>query len=731
MSARRFLIGFLLAIVLAGNTFVRAQQRPLWMKGAHTAPPTAIAVSLDGATIVTGAGDSVVRVWNRASGNLRHIFHGHRTAITGVAISPDGDFVASTSGTDFHGAAGEIRLWNLASSSGVKLKVQGRNEYGPVAVAFSPDGSMLAVANMFGIDLYFMPDGRPAGTLINENAVPMAVAFSPDGHSLATTATSWAGGIVVWDLSKRDPQFMGSGSVVTSVMYSDDGASLVVSSGQYGSGAITLHDAHTGRTTDSIGGMYYPPHGARLSRDRRRVLFRTEWGLHAIDLVSKTTIDSITCDPETPIIFNVSTESLIGATMLDMFEWRPLLGSSVLSFAMHGFDRGAIPIAPDDGSLAVRSGDSIRFLETSTGRELGAIHAISESARFTASGEGIVTVDSTAYRRSSVRRRVIKTGDDDSTLRLRKEFGSYQWYIAAQLSPDARLAALAETSGGWSCAPPLRSFVTIHELYSPFGSWRLDSGATELMFVERTVFSRDGSLIAGSSRDSVLRVWSVRTGELLDTLRLTAALTTFEFDSDGRHVIVGTDHGTITIYEIEGLRLVRSMDAHRGPVTALVTSSNGRVLISGGADGTIRSWHFPDGSNARTMMHGTGITSLALTTDMRHLVVTGADATVAMFDAVDVRDMSASVEPVVAFSRDAVVPVWPNPASDEIHVRLPASDRATIVITDAIGAVVARYETIEGGGEIVLDVRELSCGLYRIRVEMEDGSESSGFAIVR
>jgi WD40 repeat protein len=66
-----------------------------------------IAFSADGTTIVTGANDGVVRVWDVEKGTERVALRGHLGAIGDVSVSPDGAQAASV------GADGTVRIWAL------------------------------------------------------------------------------------------------------------------------------------------------------------------------------------------------------------------------------------------------------------------------------------------------------------------------------------------------------------------------------------------------------------------------------------------------------------------------------------------------------------------------------------------------------------------------------------------------------------------------------------------
>jgi WD40 repeat protein len=56
-----------------------------------------VAVSPDGAFIVTGSWDRTARIWDAKSGIERAVLEGHQKAVRSVAVSPNGAFIVTGS----------------------------------------------------------------------------------------------------------------------------------------------------------------------------------------------------------------------------------------------------------------------------------------------------------------------------------------------------------------------------------------------------------------------------------------------------------------------------------------------------------------------------------------------------------------------------------------------------------------------------------------------------------
>jgi len=204
-----------------------------------------IAFNPDGTLIAATAngncGDTSVRVWNVASGELLfEKLDDFEHMATSVAFSPDGATVAAGTGCvfDLQGSA-SIKAWD--TMSGTLLMDINVPSFVRDAV-FSPDGSLLAAAGGDGIiRLYEVATSTLRTELRGQSGGISSLSFSPDGTTLA------AGGADarLWDVASGEQLYLLEGPIgeVVDVAFSADGRLLVTGGGSH---TIVFRDTASG-----------------------------------------------------------------------------------------------------------------------------------------------------------------------------------------------------------------------------------------------------------------------------------------------------------------------------------------------------------------------------------------------------------------------------------------------------------------------------------------------------
>src|SRR5262249_29431862 len=118
-------------------------------------PIRRIAFAPDGRTVATAGEESVIRLWDAATGAERRQLGGHERRVTALAFSPDGRFLAS-GGPDHTG-----RLWDPGMGREV---LRGEHDGVPGALAFAPDGTLASGSLDATVRLWRLPAEAPANS---------------------------------------------------------------------------------------------------------------------------------------------------------------------------------------------------------------------------------------------------------------------------------------------------------------------------------------------------------------------------------------------------------------------------------------------------------------------------------------------------------------------------------------------------------------------------------------
>lgn len=215
------------------QVYKRWSKEPLALEGDSHAIHS-VAFSPDSRTLASGSLD--VRLWDTATGTLRHTLKGHSNVVWSVAFSPNGRILASGSSDK------TIRLWDAVTGDLQQILMGHADEV--YSVAFSPVSQRLASGSRDKtIKLWDVATGRLKHILVEHLAAVRTVAFSPDGRRLASGSSDNT--IRLWDAAtgRLQQTIEYHSHSVYSVAFSSDGRMLASGSGDK---TVRLWDTTTG-----------------------------------------------------------------------------------------------------------------------------------------------------------------------------------------------------------------------------------------------------------------------------------------------------------------------------------------------------------------------------------------------------------------------------------------------------------------------------------------------------
>lgn len=187
--------------------------------------------------MITGGDDCRLCVWDLTNGTLLGHFMAHEDWVRGVAVTADGNLIASV------GQNGVVKLWN---ASDMKLRATFAEKVtGAQGIAFSPDGTRLAIC---GFDNYVAIFDVAQGTLLGKwkmsGTSNTAIRFSPDGRLLAAAGRD--GKVRVWETDSMKVRYdlAASDRRVHDLAFSADGRFLAAGGED---SQVTVWDTNDGK----------------------------------------------------------------------------------------------------------------------------------------------------------------------------------------------------------------------------------------------------------------------------------------------------------------------------------------------------------------------------------------------------------------------------------------------------------------------------------------------------
>jgi WD40 repeat protein len=101
---------------------------------------------------------------------------------------------------------------------------------------------------------------------------------------------------------------------------------------------------------------------------------------------------------------------------------------------------------------------------------------------------------------------------------------------------------------------------------------------------------------------------------------------------DGQTVATGQDDGTVKIWEISSGNLVKTFTGHSGTVWAVAYAPDQRFLFSGGSDRSVAVWDIRTGQLIRRFNVTSSVLGLAVSHDLKSLLVRTSDHGLRIFD---------------------------------------------------------------------------------------------------
>ncbi len=556
----------------------------------HLEAVWAVAVSADGRRVVSGSGDSTLRVWDMAGNEPPRVLKGHTGAVRAVALSGDGKR-AITGSTDK-----TVRIWNLESSQPPRI-LEGHTD-SVWAVALSADGRRAVSGSRDKtLRVWDLAGNHPPRILEGHTGWVCAVALSADGRHAVTGSEDHT--LRVWDLEGNQPSRVLEGHTgwVMAVALSADGMRVVSGSEDTTVRVWDLAGNQPPRILEGhmswVGAVALSADGTRtVSGSRDRTLRVWDLAANQPPRVLEGHLNSAWA----VALFGDGKRAISGSEDRTLRVW-DLEGSQPIRLLGGHTDRIAAVALSGDGKRAASGSDdlTVRVWDLEGNQPPRVLNGHTEWLEAVAlSGHGKRAV----------------SGSRDKTVRV--------WDLAGNQPPR-----ILEGHTGSVCAVALSAdgarAVSGSE-DTTLRVWDLENNQPPRILeghsraVRAVALSGDGRRAVSGSDDSTLRVWDLEDGRhrrrwfgfrhsappprVLGTemMRFDGTLVMgVALSGNGTRAVSSSDDANVRVWDLEGSPAPRVLKGHARCANAVAISDDGRRAVSGSDDNTLRVWDLESG----------------------------------------------------------------------------------------------------------------------------------------
>ena len=537
-----------------------------------------------------------------------------------------------------------LSLGIVSKAQQPELVIQAAHSGDVQAVAFSPDGKLLATAGSdHTIKLWHTATGKELHTLLGHSQPISTLAFSHDGKTLASGG--YDARVMLWDVAtgKSQPPLLFDCGQLKVMRFGPDDRTLIVGCDKklhiWKRDMAASRDSFQVRKDLTIACDPVNIHtlAVRPKEKKLAVVSGKNPTIKILDLLTgkeehgltghTQRVTSVAYSPDSKLLASGSEDRTIKL-------WKAMSTESHLTLTGHTGAVTAVGFSSDGKHVLSGSEDrSVRIWDVETGKELGRLkdagHPVQALAVHPRS-----PILATAGKISGARLWQIDTAKN-TLLALHDLSGRLDKVYSVAVAPDGRTLAVGAGHVGVLWHPG--SDRQLQFLKKP-----RDKSVKSGEKIDVVAFSSDGKLLVssdGGSKDPRINLWDASTGNFqgqfphLHTLEISA----LALSPDGKQLASGGwDRGQLHLWDVGMKTKSRSLPIQNDRVFALAFSPNGKTLASACGDGTtthLRLWDPVSGKEVqRFKPHGGTVFALAFSANGRLLATAGSNPAIHIWD---------------------------------------------------------------------------------------------------
>jgi WD40 repeat protein len=566
------------------------------------AAPQSVAISPNGGRLVVGVTDKMITsltVFDLASNKEVVSVAEHGGPVRSLAFLPDNRTLVSTS-DDKTARLADVGIQNVVDA----------HPGGVNAVAFHSNGTQVLSCGMDKtVKLWALAPGKDPAVVKTFGPLPdpvTAAVFNRDFTQIGAAA----GKIVkVWTLDGKEVLTLTHPAAVKSLSFSVDKAKIVTGAAD---NLARVWDVASGKELQSFAHAG-PVEAVAFHNNNTSIISGSADKTAAIHTLSAIRVIPVTAGPVRSLTMTPNGSHVLTVDEKEVKLWNAANGAKEARVFPGGEGGVTTAAVSKNNNLVAVSGPDllVRLYNFADAKPIAQLKATGAVRRLAFSPNNLT---------------LAAAGADKSVLTWNVLFTPGQ-----PLPPDfgKPAASFAHDASATDVVFDLDSV----KLYSggldkKIRKWKFASDAPTKSFqhpqiVDAVAFNPAGTLLATGCHDGIVRIWDVAKAQVVKQItahvappmtQIVPAVYCVAWSADGKQVVSGSNDHSLKLWDANAGTLVREFKGykekdfekgHRDAVYCLAISPDGKFLVSGGSDHSIKVWNVADGTVVRELANPT------------------------------------------------------------------------------------------------------------------------------